>query len=250
MLRQENIETTAKGTSIIPDSTINFYHNSTSIITHNNQPEPISYELISLDISNTLQKAKNLAHRASYNPSRSSQKGYRRDYGISQSVTGGHVSVNEAQTDKLSDSEADDTVLPSNRAETVTRSLSRHIQSQSEGLQPLIPAQRVPDPCRSVEKLHHFLHDYEIISGLFQHWQVTQWMESIDEKEKHDAFDIRLEEKKPTTTQESAKTAPVARSSNSNVKKQQKYQKRAKARHQAQTLTSRATESERFSRMP
>ncbi|MBW0571529.1 hypothetical protein O181_111244 [Austropuccinia psidii MF-1] len=90
---------------------------------------------------------------ASYNPSSSFQKGYRRDYGISQSVTGGHLSVNEAQTDKLCHSEADDTVLPLNSAETATRSLSRHIQSQSEGSQQLIPAQRVPDPCRSVEKL-------------------------------------------------------------------------------------------------
>ncbi|MBW0544437.1 hypothetical protein O181_084152 [Austropuccinia psidii MF-1] len=38
---------------------------------------------------------------ASYNPSRSSQKGYRHDYGRSQSVTEGQGSVNESQIDRL-----------------------------------------------------------------------------------------------------------------------------------------------------
>ncbi|MBW0587656.1 hypothetical protein O181_127371, partial [Austropuccinia psidii MF-1] len=59
---QENIETASTVTSIIPASTVNSSHNSTIIVTQNNQPEPISSELISLDISNTLQKAKNLAN--------------------------------------------------------------------------------------------------------------------------------------------------------------------------------------------
>ncbi|MBW0590809.1 hypothetical protein O181_130524 [Austropuccinia psidii MF-1] len=90
----------------------------------------------------------------SYNPSRSSQKGFRCDYGRSQSVTEGQGSVNEIQNDKLCHSEADNTVLPSKRAYTPTRSLSGHIQSQPEGLKQCIAAQRVPDPCRSVEKLH------------------------------------------------------------------------------------------------
>ncbi|MBW0591825.1 hypothetical protein O181_131540, partial [Austropuccinia psidii MF-1] len=62
MVRQENIETASTVTSIIPASTVNSDHNSTVIVTQNNQPEPISSELINLDISNTLQKAKNLAN--------------------------------------------------------------------------------------------------------------------------------------------------------------------------------------------
>ncbi|MBW0539546.1 hypothetical protein O181_079261, partial [Austropuccinia psidii MF-1] len=62
VVRQENIETASTVTSIIPAGTVNSYHNSTVIITQNNQPEPISSELINLDISNTLQKAKNLAN--------------------------------------------------------------------------------------------------------------------------------------------------------------------------------------------
>ncbi|MBW0579335.1 hypothetical protein O181_119050 [Austropuccinia psidii MF-1] len=91
---------------------------------------------------------------ASYNPSRSSQKGYRYDYGRSQSVTEGQGSVNGSQTDKLCHSEADNTVLPLNRAETSTRSLSGHIKSHPGGLQQFIAAKRVPDPWGSVEKLH------------------------------------------------------------------------------------------------
>ncbi|MBW0532184.1 hypothetical protein O181_071899 [Austropuccinia psidii MF-1] len=62
MVRQETIETAPTVTSIIPASTVNSDHNSTAIITQNNELEPISSELINLDISNTLQKAKNLAN--------------------------------------------------------------------------------------------------------------------------------------------------------------------------------------------
>ncbi|MBW0578959.1 hypothetical protein O181_118674, partial [Austropuccinia psidii MF-1] len=60
VVRQENIETASSVTSIIPESTVNSDHNSTVIITHNNQPEPIYSKLINLDISNILNKAKNL----------------------------------------------------------------------------------------------------------------------------------------------------------------------------------------------
>ncbi|MBW0559354.1 hypothetical protein O181_099069 [Austropuccinia psidii MF-1] len=87
---------------------------------------------------------------ASYNPSSSSQKGHRHDYGRSQTVTEGQVSVDDSQINKLCHSEADNTVLPSKRADTATRSLSGHLQSQPEFLQKCIAAQRVPDPCISV----------------------------------------------------------------------------------------------------
>ncbi|MBW0573255.1 hypothetical protein O181_112970 [Austropuccinia psidii MF-1] len=88
---------------------------------------------------------------ASYNPSSQSQKGHRHDYGRSQSVTKGQGSVNDLQINTLGHSAANNTILPSNRAETTTRSLIGHIQSQPEGLQQCTEAQRVPDPCRSVE---------------------------------------------------------------------------------------------------
>ncbi|MBW0559315.1 hypothetical protein O181_099030 [Austropuccinia psidii MF-1] len=146
---------------------------------------------------------------ASYNPSSSSQKkGHRCDYGRSQSVTEGKGSVDDLQINKFCHSEADNTILPSNRAETATRSLSGNIQSQPEGLQQCIAAQIVPDPCRSVEKLHEFLPDCEKIHGPSQHLQVTQRMASIDGKEEHDAFNSRMEEKQPSTTHTSAKNSP------------------------------------------
>ncbi|MBW0572681.1 hypothetical protein O181_112396 [Austropuccinia psidii MF-1] len=153
MVRQENIETASTVTSIIPASTVNSDHNSTVIIAQSNQPEPISSELVSLDISNTLQKAKKFAKNmpstrsgASYNPSSSSQKGHRCDYGRRELVTERQGSVDDLQINKLCHSEADNTTLPSNRADTTTRSLSGHIQSKTEGLQQCIAEQRLPDP--------------------------------------------------------------------------------------------------------
>ncbi|MBW0590767.1 hypothetical protein O181_130482 [Austropuccinia psidii MF-1] len=120
---------------------------------------------------------------ASYNPSTSSQKSHGRDYGKSQSVTEGQGSVDDLQINKLCHSEADNTILPSNRADTCTRSLSGHLQSQPEGLQQCTAAQKVPDPCRSMQKLHEFLPDCEKVPQTAQYLQVAQWMESIDVKE-------------------------------------------------------------------
>ncbi|MBW0590722.1 hypothetical protein O181_130437 [Austropuccinia psidii MF-1] len=145
---------------------------------------------------------------ASYNPQEAPKKGHIRDYGRSQSVTEGQASVDDLQINTLCHSEADNTNLPSNRAGTSTRSLSGHIQSQPEVLQQCIAAQRVPDPCRSVEKLHGFLSDCEKITAPSQHLQVTQWMASIDGKEEHDSLNSRMEGKQPSTTQTSAKNSP------------------------------------------
>ncbi|MBW0588704.1 hypothetical protein O181_128419 [Austropuccinia psidii MF-1] len=137
-----------------------------------------------------------------------SQKGHRPDYGRNKSVTEGQGSVYDSQSNKLLHSEADNAFLPSNRADTATRSLSGYIKNQPEGLQQCIAAQRVPDPCRYVEKLHEFSSDGEKIAGPSQHLKVTQWMASIDGKEKHDALNSRIEEKQPSTTQASAKHSP------------------------------------------
>ncbi|MBW0490733.1 hypothetical protein O181_030448 [Austropuccinia psidii MF-1] len=146
---------------------------------------------------------------ASYSPSRTSQKGCRNDYGRSQSVAEGQGSMNQSQADKVCHSEADNTVLPSKRAETATISLCGHVKIQLEGLQQCIEAQIVPDPCRYVEKLHEFLPDCERISGPSQNFQVTQW-------KKNDAFSSRMEEKQPFTTQSSGK--------NRTNRKKQKFQ--------------------------
>ncbi|MBW0518978.1 hypothetical protein O181_058693, partial [Austropuccinia psidii MF-1] len=68
--------------------------------------------------------------------------------------------------------------------------------------------QGVPDPCRSVEKLHEFLPACEKIPGPSQYLQIAQWMALIDGEEKHDALDTRMEEKQPSTSQASAKNIP------------------------------------------
>ncbi|MBW0535602.1 hypothetical protein O181_075317 [Austropuccinia psidii MF-1] len=96
---------------------------------------------------------------ASYKLSRSSQEHYRCDYGRSQSVIEGQGSVNESQSDKLGHSESYSTVLHSNRADTTTRCLHGHLQSQPECLQKLTSAQRVSNTCRYVKILHECLPD-------------------------------------------------------------------------------------------
>ncbi|MBW0565158.1 hypothetical protein O181_104873 [Austropuccinia psidii MF-1] len=167
---------------------------------------------------------------ASYNPSIISRKAHRHDYGRSQSITEGQGSVDEFQNSKLCHYESDNTFLHSNRVETATRSLHRHIKSQPEGLQQCIAEKRVPYPCRSVKELHEFLPDCEKIPAPSQHLKVTQWMESIDGKEEHDGFNRKMEEKQPSTTQASAKNSPVASSRNSNMKKQTQSQRKGKGK--------------------
>ncbi|MBW0561048.1 hypothetical protein O181_100763 [Austropuccinia psidii MF-1] len=160
---------------------------------------------------------------ASYKPSSSSQKGHRRDYGRSQSDTEGPGSVKDFHNNKLSNSEADDTILPSKRAYTATRSLSGHLQSQSAGLPQCTAAQRIPDPCRSVEKLHELIPDCKKIPGSTQHLQVTQWMASIDGKEE-------WRKNNPTPPKQVPRAAPVAISSNYNIKKQPQAQNKGKGK--------------------
>ncbi|MBW0591918.1 hypothetical protein O181_131633 [Austropuccinia psidii MF-1] len=100
---------------------------------------------------------------ASYNPSSSSQKGNRCDYGTSQPGTEGKGSVDDFQTTKIGHSDADNTILTSQRADIAPRSVSGHIQSQPQSLQQFPAVKGVPDPCRLVEKLHKFLPDCEKI---------------------------------------------------------------------------------------
>ncbi|MBW0535270.1 hypothetical protein O181_074985 [Austropuccinia psidii MF-1] len=176
----------------------------------------------------TIAKRVKLHFSASYNPSNSSQKGHRHDYGRRQSVTKGKGSVDDSQSNKLVHYEADNIFLPSKRADTATKSLSGHIQSQQEGLQQCIAAQRVLDPCIFVEKIHELLPDFEEIPGPSQQLQVTQWMASIDGKEKHDAFNRRMGEKQPSTTQASAKN------SRNSQKKQFQYEKASTSSEQQQ----------------
>ncbi|MBW0583898.1 hypothetical protein O181_123613, partial [Austropuccinia psidii MF-1] len=113
-------------------------------------------------------------------------------------------------------------------AETATRSLSGHLHIQREGLQQCTAAQRVPDPFRSVEKLHELIPDYKKIPESSQHFQFTQWMAFIDGKEEYDALHSRTEERNPPPPNQVPRPAPVAISSNSNVKNQPQAQNKGK----------------------
>ncbi|MBW0490403.1 hypothetical protein O181_030118 [Austropuccinia psidii MF-1] len=181
MVRQENIETASTATSIIPASNADSDYNSTVITAQKNQPKPIYVELISFEISNTLQKAKNLAND---------------------------------QDPDITPQEAPKKVID------VIMEEANQLQKDKEGLQQCIAAQRVPAPGRSVEKLHELLPDCEKIPGPSQHLKVTQWMASIDGKEKHDAFNSRMGKNNPPPPMQVPNTAPVASSSSSNMKKQ------------------------------
>ncbi|MBW0461296.1 hypothetical protein O181_001011 [Austropuccinia psidii MF-1] len=171
MERQENSEPASKSISIIPASTVNSEHNSTVIITQNIQAEPISSELINLEISNTLQRANSLASRASYD---------------SQEAPKTFIDVIMVEANWLQKAKG----------------------HQSEGIQQCASAQRVSNTRRPLEKLHELLPECEKITGPSQYLKVTEWMEFIDGKEEHDAFNRRKGEKQPSTNQTGAKTSP------------------------------------------
>ncbi|MBW0545058.1 hypothetical protein O181_084773 [Austropuccinia psidii MF-1] len=179
MVRQANLETASIVTSIIPASTVNSDNKITVIITQNNQPEPIYSEVINLDISNTVQKAKDLA----------------------------------------------DNQEPAITPQAASRKVIDVIKAEADQLQKG-KAQRVPDPCRSVEKLHEFLPDCDKIPGPSQHLQVTQWME----KKNMMLLTAEWRKNSPPPPKQVPKTAPVASNRNSNVKEQPQAQNKGKGK--------------------
>ncbi|MBW0466028.1 hypothetical protein O181_005743 [Austropuccinia psidii MF-1] len=116
------------------------------------------------------------------------------------------------------------------RSQSVTEGQGGNIKSQPEVLKQCIAAQRVPGPCRSVEKLHEFLPDYEKIPGPSQHFKVTQWMASIDGKKNMMLLTAEWRKNNPPPPKKVPKTAPVASSRNSNVKKQPQAQNKDKVK--------------------
>ncbi|MBW0565624.1 hypothetical protein O181_105339 [Austropuccinia psidii MF-1] len=94
-------------------------------------------------------------------------------------MTEGQRLVNEAQTEKTSHSEVNNTFLLPNRSERATRSLSGHKQIQPEGLEQCLA---------DVEKLSELLSDCENVSGPSQDLNITQWIEYIDGKQMKASF--------------------------------------------------------------
>ncbi|MBW0464549.1 hypothetical protein O181_004264 [Austropuccinia psidii MF-1] len=96
------------------------------------------------------------------------------------------------------------------------------------------PARRfTTSPCRSVEKLHAFLPDCEKVSGPSQKFKVTKWTGSIDGKEKMMLLTAEWRKNNPLPPKQVAKTAPIASSSNSNVKKRPQAQNKGKGKEPA-----------------
>ncbi|MBW0588152.1 hypothetical protein O181_127867 [Austropuccinia psidii MF-1] len=167
---------------------------------------------------------------AGYKPSRSSQKGHRHDYGRSQSDTEGQGSGKDIHDNKLSNSEADDTILPSKRAETAISCLSGHLESQQEGLQQCTTAQRVPDPCRSVEKLHELIPDCKKIPGNPNTCKLLNGWHPLMKKKNMILLTAEWRENNPSPPKQAPRPATVARSRNSNVKKQPQAQNNGKGK--------------------
>ncbi|MBW0565477.1 hypothetical protein O181_105192 [Austropuccinia psidii MF-1] len=162
---------------------------------------------------------------ASYKPSSSSQKGHRRDYGRIQSDTEGQGSVKDLHNNKLSNYEADYTILPSKRADTTARSLSGHLQSQPEGLQQCTAAQRVPDLWKDC------MNSYLTVRKFLGHPNTCKLLNGwhpLMEKKNMMLLTAEWRKNSPPPPKQVPRPAPVARSSISNVKKQPQAQKKGK----------------------
>ncbi|MBW0494688.1 hypothetical protein O181_034403 [Austropuccinia psidii MF-1] len=105
---------------------------------------------------------------------------------------------------------------------TPPQEASVDICSQPDGLQKCHAAQRVLDPFIPVEEWHEFLPDCEKAPGPSQHFQVSEWMASIDGKELYDTFNRRMEEKQLSTTQKGAKTSPNIQKQKNQLEKETK----------------------------
>ncbi|MBW0564148.1 hypothetical protein O181_103863 [Austropuccinia psidii MF-1] len=162
---------------------------------------------------------------ASYNPSSSSQKGHRHDYGRSQSVR--EVQGADTPTRRLSD-------IFKSRQKAYNNGL-KHKEYQI--LSDLW--KNCMNPYLTVRKLLGNTNTCKLLNG----WH------PLMEKKNMILLTEEWKKNNPQPPKKVPKTAPVASSSNYNVKSTHKLRIRAKARHQTQNPTARAKESQRFSRM-
>ncbi|MBW0515703.1 hypothetical protein O181_055418 [Austropuccinia psidii MF-1] len=210
VVRQQNIETSSTATSIIPASTANSDYNSIFMITQNNQLDTIYSEGINLDISETLQKAKNLATSksgASSNPSRSSQKSYRHDYGRSQSVTEGQGSLKPPQEASVD----------------IYKAIQKEYNNAFEQKKYQILVDLWKKCMNSYLTVRKFLGQ-PITCKLLNGWHPFM------EKKNLMVLTAEWGRKNPPPPKQVPKTAPVASSSNSNLKKQPQTQNKGKGK--------------------
>ncbi|MBW0583380.1 hypothetical protein O181_123095 [Austropuccinia psidii MF-1] len=187
---------------------------------------------------------------ASYKPSSRSKKGHRRDYGRSQSETEGQRSVKDFHNNKLSNSDADETILTSKRADTATRS-SVEIYKASHKAYNNVLQHKEYQILGDLWK--NCMNSYLTVRKLLGHpntFKVLNGWHPLMEK-KNMMLLLKNGGKKPTTTKESAKTSPSGQQKQFQCEKTAtSSNKMAKGRHQPQILTVKATGFQRFSRMP
>ncbi|MBW0554385.1 hypothetical protein O181_094100 [Austropuccinia psidii MF-1] len=151
---------------------------------------------------------------ASYNPSSSSQKDHKCDYDRSQSVTEEQGSADDLQINKLCHSEADNTILPSNRSDTATRSQHKEYQILAD-----------------IWK--NFMNSYPTVRKFLGHPNTSKllngWHPLIAKK---NMMILKAEWRKnnPPPPKKVPKTAPVASSSNSSVKGKPQAQNKGKGK--------------------
>ncbi|MBW0577150.1 hypothetical protein O181_116865 [Austropuccinia psidii MF-1] len=232
MVRQENIETASTVTSIIPSSTVNSDHNSTVIVTQNNQPEPISSELINLDISNTLQKAKNLANNQE--PAITPQAAPRKVINVSM------AEANQLQKDKGQ-------LMTSKLINCVILMLIKLFYLQKELT---LPQEASADIYKARKKGYNYAlqhKEYHILADLWKNFinsyltgrkflghtntcKLLNGWHSLMEKKNMMLLTAEWRKNNLQPPKQVPKTAPVASSRNSNVKKQPQAQKQGKGK--------------------
>ncbi|MBW0537366.1 hypothetical protein O181_077081 [Austropuccinia psidii MF-1] len=158
---------------------------------------------------------------ASYNPSSSSQKGNRHDYGRRQSVTEGQGSVDDSQKLKL----------PQEASVDIYKARQKAYNNEFQNKEYQILADLWKNFMNSYLTMRKFLgypNTFKFLNG----WH------PLMEKKNMMLLTEEWRENSPPPPKQVPKTAPVASSGNFNVKKQ------------PQNPIARVTESQRFSRMP
>ncbi|MBW0548383.1 hypothetical protein O181_088098 [Austropuccinia psidii MF-1] len=232
MVRQENIETASTVTSIIPVSTVNSDHNSTVIVTQNNQPEPISSELINFNISNTLQKAKNLANNQE--PAITPQADPRKI-----------IDVIVAEANQLQKDQGQ--LMTSKLTNCVILKLIKLFDLQKELT---LPQEASVDIYKAIQKAYNnaLQHkEYHILADLWKncmnsyltvrkflgHPRTCKFLNGwhpLMEKKNMMLLTAEWRKNNPPPPKQVPKTAPVASSSNPKVKKQPQAQNRGKGK--------------------
>ncbi|MBW0467992.1 hypothetical protein O181_007707 [Austropuccinia psidii MF-1] len=144
-------------------------------------------------------------------------------------VTEGQGSLNEAQTYKLSHSEADNNLFPSNGAYNTTRRLSGNTQSHPEGIQKLTSTQRVSNNIRPLKKcMSSYLTVRKFLGPTNTFKLLNGWHPLI--KKKKMMLSTAEWRKRPPPPKQVTKTTPVSISRNLDVKKKPQAQNKSKGK--------------------